>query len=1131
MFDRRQLHTRTVNADSGATLWSMTYNADNYLIGLSDMYNRTTVIARGQQNEPLNLTMPDGAVTVFTTYGTNDSATGYLSSVRDPLGQVSYMNYTTGGLLRSFVDRNGDRHAFEYDNTSGLLVRDIDPNGGVISLSRSHQRTTGGPRGHTVAVTDGNGHQTAYQQQILPDGSRRNSITQPSGTVTTTRSFPNGTTTWTTPDGSFKSVSRGPAPARPQLQNMNLERVTVTPSGLRQSLTVNQTGNATYSETSVVVGRKTFTKIKDHIARSVTLRTPEGREAVERFDEFGRTIYRRHWGGTPVSITYDTARNVIASMTYGSGINGRVTNYSYGQYGQNYSKTDGVGRIWELGRDVLHRQTSFLPPGGLSPTRFNYGSAQREVYAAAASIQTPSGIHAFSHDGLYHMTDYTPPLSGAPTIRQTFNGARKRSAVIRQKGTLTTVFDSAGREAGFVAPQFNITLSRDPATDALLSAMNTPHYSGSTQHSTVELRYRFDGTAPTRITSVVDGSTHAIHSYQRGEGSRLVTLNTTVLDSSGVSLYHQHAPYSYDQDGSVLVRGQVAVAHGHTDMGHSVRVVSDESTAICAQYCTSAVGLLFISQYFHSGVHRRLELFNSRCQAVNLAGYTIYQADRGGDPYPEPEDWLPKVTLSGTVNAGSTYVVCSGSGTACDVTSSALDFTGDDAVALYYNGQAIDTIGELTGDPGQGWSVNGVSAATFENTLSRIRTVKSPSSTFDQLEWDVVPALSSGLVDDSGLGSHTMAARDACDQRLAPSFYDGTEGTVTLIGVETTAPTYTFNVSGQQVFSNQLYLNGASQVVSIARTGISGGAAGSLTTMCTYNLTGYLAACAEGGQIRERYTYDANGNIASMVLTSASGANLQTVTATYDARDRLLSWGNVAWHFDLDGDLLSRGADTFVYSVRSELLQATVGGMTYFYSYDAYGRRVKTTGPGSSNTSYVYSNPDKHYLLSHSIRAGVVTSYYYDELDFLYAVERHGRKYYCATDQVGTPKRLFTTSGVLLAEWEHTAYGHVLYASNASWFLDIGFSGGLLDAATGLVTIGARDYAPTVGRFVSEDPKLFDGGQTNLYMFALNDPLSRRDPSGLNSIGISASVGVTVGIGIGWANGDLQFCCESNSYA
>ena len=44
---------------------------------------------------------------------------------------------------------------------------------------------------------------------------------------------------------------------------------------------------------------------------------------------------------------------------------------------------------------------------------------------------------------------------------------------------------------------------------------------------------------------------------------------------------------------------------------------------------------------------------------------------------------------------------------------------------------------------------------------------------------------------------------------------------------------------------------------------------------------------------------------------------------------------------------------------------------------------------------------------------------------------------------------------------------------------------------------GARDYDPSVGRWISKDPILFGGGQANLYVYVGNDPVNGSDPLGL----------------------------------
>lgn len=73
-----------------------------------------------------------------------------------------------------------------------------------------------------------------------------------------------------------------------------------------------------------------------------------------------------------------------------------------------------------------------------------------------------------------------------------------------------------------------------------------------------------------------------------------------------------------------------------------------------------------------------------------------------------------------------------------------------------------------------------------------------------------------------------------------------------------------------------------------------------------------------------------------------------------------------------------------------------------------------------------------------------------------------------------------------------------------------GFAGGLYDAQTGLVRFGARDYDPRVGRWVSKDPIRFDATGTNLYAYALSDPVNVIDSNGLNPIVI---IGICAGGG------------------
>ena len=68
---------------------------------------------------------------------------------------------------------------------------------------------------------------------------------------------------------------------------------------------------------------------------------------------------------------------------------------------------------------------------------------------------------------------------------------------------------------------------------------------------------------------------------------------------------------------------------------------------------------------------------------------------------------------------------------------------------------------------------------------------------------------------------------------------------------------------------------------------------------------------------------------------------------------------------------------------------------------------------------------------------------------------------------------------------------------NFTGFQTFGFAGGLYDGETGLVRFGARDYDPSIGRWLNKDPIRFEGG-LNFYSYVGNDPVNFVDPYGLD---------------------------------
>jgi RHS repeat-associated protein len=151
----------------------------------------------------------------------------------------------------------------------------------------------------------------------------------------------------------------------------------------------------------------------------------------------------------------------------------------------------------------------------------------------------------------------------------------------------------------------------------------------------------------------------------------------------------------------------------------------------------------------------------------------------------------------------------------------------------------------------------------------------------------------------------------------------------------------------------------------------------------------------------------------------------------------------------------------------------------------------------SGTYQYFYANPDSPFQLSAARDpAGVFSAYYYDPSGALFAFKRGTSTYYVASDHLGTPRVVTDATGTVIRTTQYDSYGQVLLDSTPTFDLPVGFAGGIPDN-TGLIRFGFRDYEPATGRWVSRDPIFYDSGQANLYQYVINNPINRKDPTGL----------------------------------
>src|SRR5438552_8444942 len=86
------------------------------------------------------------------------------------------------------------------------------------------------------------------------------------------------------------------------------------------------------------------------------------------------------------------------------------------------------------------------------------------------------------------------------------------------------------------------------------------------------------------------------------------------------------------------------------------------------------------------------------------------------------------------------------------------------------------------------------------------------------------------------------------------------------------------------------------------------------TFVYTYDTAGRLTDVTKNGGLLSHYTYDSNGNRLSQA--DATG----TVNGTYDAQDRLLSYGNLRFTYTANGELLTKSNRSWDRQPRSHMM-------------------------------------------------------------------------------------------------------------------------------------------------------------------------------------------------------------------
>ena len=260
------------------------------------------------------------------------------------------------------------------------------------------------------------------------------------------------------------------------------------------------------------------------------------------------------------------------------------------------------------------------------------------------------------------------------------------------------------------------------------------------------------------------------------------------------------------------------------------------------------------------------------------------------------------------------------------------------------------------------------------------------------------------------------------------------------------------------------------------------------------------------------YTYDATGNRLTMTQGGA------TTTYVYNALDQLLCTTTgvdcttgvlTSYTYDGRGNLVqeSDGVTTtsYTFDARDLLRGVTTGSTTLAYTYDASGRRISEDLNGTV-TNYRWDEFSPYGdIVYETDGSGAVTASYVLANGSLISQTRGGTTSYTLADAQGSVRTLTDASGAVVESYDYAAFGDLLQAipTPLSNYL---YTGQRYDVTADQYYLRAREYDPTVGRFLSRDTWPLDTWnpvELNRYVYAAGNPVTWGDPTGRMAVEVA----------------------------
>jgi RHS repeat-associated protein len=972
----------------------------------------------------------------------------------------------TPNAMNPSPDPNTPKPGDPVDPASGLLIlskTDIGFSGslGNLEVVRTYRTLSGTPGPFGVGTNHNYGYQLntfsfiqgqGFVSLIMPDGNQFQFIQQQAGGPLINTTIPSlngavmtssssGVYTLRWKDGIVFNFQSPPTGGRVAYLNSILDRNGNTVTLARG----NSNDPSQITQITDPVGRA-LTFSYDSFDRITSILDPIGRSVSYTYNGQGSLATVTDANGGITTYAYDSA-NRITDITDARGI--LFLHNDYDGNGKVLRQTAADGGVTQFAYTLLNPNASVSFSSGTGGTGGGGGSL---LVGGATTINTSPVLLTTVTDPLGNQTTYhfnaqgflvdTTDALGQKTVYTIDSGTNLMSAVTDPLNRTTTfTHDAAGnlttvtRLAG-TPSQATTTFTYDPTFNEVTSITDPLN------HSTT---FGYDPLG--NLTSITDPLNHATSLHYDGQGE-LVSISDALTNKTQFGYTNGQLTSIKDAAGNTTTRTYDAVG----------------------RLLTVTNALNHTNTYSYNNLNEIVRLINAVSGETDLAydanGNVLSLRDPSGHTTTYSYDSMDRIaTITDPLNRVETRHYDLGGNL-----SSVVDRRGKTTVFQY---DAL-TRASFVGFGAVGSTYESTASYLYDS-VSRLVSISDSTSGTIARTYDGFDRVASETT-AQGLLSYTY---DAADRR----------STMSVAGQPTVSYAYD-NANRITQISRPGSAVGFSYDIADRRTGITfpngvtvtyGFDADSRVSSISYQNAGQNL-----GNLT--YAYDVVGRRTQVGGSLARIAMPQPIaTATYDASNELTNWNGTVVTYDNNGNVLSDGANTFVWDAKNRLESINGAG----FAYDALGRRVKN----AAGNAVLYDGLNAVQEIS-SIGpvANQLTSGSVDEL--LSRSDGSGTVV-PLTDALGSVIAVTDVSGAIQTQYTFDPFGNTT-GTGASSSNPYQFTSRENDG-NGIYYYRARYYNPQFGRFISEDPISFAGG-INHYAYAYDSPTRFFDPSGKDAI-------------------------------